>query len=450
MSKHVQFKMPLLLIVSMCSQYALARGNSQNFNILLQFSKYPLSLICELGETDEPLRVPPSPDSNCLYTIKLPVGSSNTSRYPTHNVSFGIDLTSSTAIINIGTVNDTLKCGDDTDFKASGCYVLDDSYIDCAIFEEKGPCSVGWLDALLFNHSYDYMPSEMIDGTPHPIIGAKGSSQLAKSSLNSARLPFLVPSFGGNKTYNLLGLSPKSSFEEFVKNIYTVKKNEFTFVVTQELQLEIQPNLLSYNFIFEQSITDTWQIENMTVGNMEVEGYNMIFENGTVPVCISLTSTVVFAVKDRDQYVRRLMTLVCNYDQCEYNDENIKMMGYIVLNYTDSNYRDTEYMLRLSADKFAIKRSIMGKDMIELNIADIDNLIKKQECPENANVALGISFFQHFMFQFVYAKKANYLRFYDQNNGLSIREKFHLLNFGGFLTLLVMLAISIRVAYKYI
>lgn len=435
------------MILSLSAWTPIKTAYSPNFNILLQFSKYSFTLRCSLNST---IKDTPSPDNDCMYTVALPVGSDNVSRYPTHNIHFGLDLTSSSAIISNNTVTQVLKCGVQTDFKDSGCFLLSDSSVDCSVFGVKGPCKLGLSDALLFNHSYDYMPNDMIDASSLTRSETTRLSEISKTTANSAKLPFVVPSFYEDLTFNLLGLSPKTSLEEFVKNIYTVKNNEFSFVIAQGFYLEIMPNLLPYNFIFEQKISEQWQLENFTMGNMGVEEHKVVMENGSVPVCISLVSTATFAIKNRDAYVKRLMTLACNYDQCEYTDENIKKLGSIVLNYTDPNLSNTQYMLRLSAEMFALKRVIMGKTMIELNIADIDSLIKKHQCSSKSRVALGISFFPNFMFQFVFGKKVNYIRFYDANAGFSIREKFHLLNFGGFLALLVMLAISIRVAYKYI
>ena len=181
----------------------------------------------------------------------MPVCSGNDTVYPTLNITFGLDLSSAYSYIFDADVQ-TMKCEDNTE----GC-IMDQNVASCFVLNESTSCSRGWVDGLLFNHSYEYSPR----GIDHSV----DDSSKPRTDLHPSQIPFLNPKDLKNSTTNLLGLSPASEFNTFVKSVYTIKYSELSFTIDEYFQLNIQPNLILYNKIFEQTVGSTWRLTDMAV-----------------------------------------------------------------------------------------------------------------------------------------------------------------------------------------
>ena len=366
----------------------------------------------------------------------MPVCSGNDTVYPTLNITFGLDLSSAYSYIFDADVQ-TMKCEDNTE----GC-IMDQNVASCFVLNESTSCSRGWVDGLLFNHSYEYSPR----GIDHSVDG----SSKPRTDLHPSQIPFLNPKDLKNSTTNLLGLSPASEFNTFVKSVYTIKYSELSFTIDEYFQLNIQPNLILYNKIFEQTVGSTWRLTDMAVYYNRSGSLYVPLERGTNSICITFIGIEMVYIRDRNIFFKELMNNLCGNDICEYTEENINNLAPITIRYVDPSNNRMVYALNLKSSKYTKKMTINGKKYIDLKVGDISIMRDLNQCDSNHNVALGITYFKYFRFEFVFGKKENYIRFHEKNNGLTVTDKFYLLNFGGTLLLIFMLAVSIRVAYKYI
>ena len=411
-------RVPILFAVLLLT----AHCSHSPFNILLQYSIYPLHNVC-------------SDDDRCYYYIHMPVGYESGSDFPTSNLTLALDLSSAHSFMYKDMVK-TMKCEEDS--QPMGC-VLDEGYATCSILNKSLDCQKGWITGLLFNHSYEYSPRG---------LDSNDNSGSLRTDLHPSQIPFLHPIDYANTTTNMMGLSPSSEFNTFVKSVYTIKYSEFSFTINENFQLEIQPNLILYNTIFQQEVGLDWTLKSMSVFYNRSSLYIQL-ERGTNPICISFLASEIIYVRQRDGFVKELMQDLCGQDECEYTEDNIRRLAPISMTYRDPKRSNLVYQLNLQPQKYTIGKVVHGKRIIDFKIGDISSLSEISQCDSSNNVALGISYFKYFRFEFVFGKKDNFIRFHEKNDGLTVKDKFYLLNFGGALLLLVMLAVSIRVAYKY-
>lgn len=408
----------------------------------------------------------------CPYAAKLPVGSQSNSEFPTFEIPFSIDLFSSTTVIFDKDLK-KINCGSKENQTDSGCYLMSSNKQRCSALGAVNDCQNGYIDMLLFNHSYSYTPSAKSDGF--------------YNDSNKGRIPGLVQTTSwtfmkpldvteDQQGPNILGLSPSSTFDDFIKSVYTLRRGEFSFSITKNMELDIMPNLLGYIVLYEQTVGEAWQLkrfglyQNYTLPGEDAKKKSShkirTLEKGRVPVCISLIGTDLFYIKDRDNYIKSIMQDICSEDECPYNQENIKSLGRFILNFTNTEEK-IDFQLGISPKEFAFKKkgrklgelkkqpnqveavSDSEQDYIGLRIGEIGDLRRMGQCDENTRVAISTPFLSYFKFVFTFTKKRNFLRLHEKVDGLSIEEKFYLLNFGGALLALFMLATSIKIAYKY-
>lgn len=402
----------------------------EDFNILLQYSVYYLHRNCDPISSD-PLK--------CQYYIYLPVGGAQNSTYPAYNCSLQIDLSQPKIFWNASLIQSN-QCDESGKYTSSGCY-LNNGTTDCTLLGVRYLCRTGWSDALIFNHSYEYSPRG--DGT------TATTDTSYSISTHPSQVPFFSP-INAPMTRSLLGLSPDSLFGDFVRSVYTVKYNEFSFAVNEDFKFEIEPNLMLYNQIFQFTINDTWVFPNFNVTYIQDTSWTLL-EDGSIPVCPTLMNPALIYVQNASTVKANMFTYICGESSgCPYTQQNMDRASQLTFNisYSDEKTRNT-YILRLNAQMFSKNIKIDGNQMIVWLIDDVKELTGKKQCPGNTRIAVGLPFFQYFRFEFVFNKKVNSVRFWEKNNGLDMRAKFYLMNFAGALLLTFMIALAIRIAYKY-